>query len=96
MPFYGIASMLETAFSIDREHALSRQNWFINACAEQPKTVQKYSSNKALDALKQQLINLAGVLKAVYAARFLFCSSRIRNEVAMAIDSFHLLIMGKV
>ena len=44
MPFYGIASMLGTAFSVDREHALSGQNWFINACAEQPKAVQKYSS----------------------------------------------------
>ena len=36
--------MLGAAFSSDWEHALNDQNWFINACAEQPKTVQKYSS----------------------------------------------------
>ena len=45
MPFYVIASMIGSDSS-DWEHALNGQNWFINACAEQPKTVQKYSSNK--------------------------------------------------
>ena len=52
--------------------------------------------NKGVGCIKTATDNLAGVLRAVYAARFLFCSSLIRNEVAMAIYSFHLLIMGKV
>ena len=39
LPVYVAPSVLGAAFLIDREHALSDQNWFINACAEQPKTV---------------------------------------------------------
>ena len=37
LPIYVVPSVFGAAFLIDREHALSDQNWFINACAEQPK-----------------------------------------------------------
>ena len=33
--------MLRAAYLIEWQHASSNQNWFINACAEQPKMVKK-------------------------------------------------------
>ena len=43
IPVYCCPSMLRTAYLIDWEHAWSNQNWFINACAEQPKMVKKHT-----------------------------------------------------
>ena len=66
-----IASMLGTAFSIDREHTLSGQNWFNNACAEQPKTVQKYSSNlQTLSIIISHLIKIYSVCPVVFDFKY--------------------------